>query len=83
MSTRIAAREKIRAIVKMRLGTEPPSDFIRMKIGGDTKTGGVIFTIEAYEDELQEFGKEADVISLEYSRPVSRLVTVKGGSPFA
>lgn len=67
-SSRIEPREKIRAIAKMKPGAVPPFEYLSIKIGGD------IYTIEAYEDDLEEFSKHPDVISLEYGRLVRQLV---------
>lgn len=69
--TRIAAREKLTAIVKMKTGKCPPQEYVRMHIGGD------IYTIEAYEDDLRELGRDETIVSLEYARPTHQLTTLR------
>lgn len=67
---RIADGGKLAAIVKMKPGKKPPKALIRMRIGEG------IYTIDAYDDELQALAKEPDVVSIEYARPTHQLTKI-------
>lgn len=68
--SRITEGGKLAAIVKMKPGKRPPEALIRMRIGGD------IYTVDAYDDELQALAKEPDVVSVEYARPTHQLTKI-------
>lgn len=68
--SRIAVGGKLAAIIKMKSGKKPPDALIRMHIGED------IYTIDAYDDELQALAKDPDVISIQYARPTHQLTAV-------
>lgn len=72
--SRIAIGGKLAAIVKMNPGKRPPEALIRMHIAAD------IYTIDAYDDELQALAQSPDVISIQYSRPVQTLVSIPPGN---
>ena len=65
--SRIAEGGKLAAIVKMKPGKRPPKALIRMHIGEG------IFTVDAYDDELQALAKDPNVVSIEYARPTYQL----------